>query len=75
MKLKRNVPMAEEEKRKKRKEWPLGDMKVGDILEVEKRDEWDEASKYAHAFASRKSWKMRTTWIIEENIGRIRRMK
>lgn len=74
LKIKKNVPISKEEK--SRHIWPFADMKVGDVLEVKDIKEWKSASKYAHAWASKKDWKMKTVWMKTEKkpIGRIRRI-
>lgn len=73
--IKKDVPLSEEEKTKIRNEWPFKEMEIGDSIDVEIEDEWPEARKYAHMFASKKGWKVTTKWLPVEGIGRIRRIK
>lgn len=72
LKIKKNVPIAKEEK--DRKVWPFSKMKIGDVVDVINTDEWHEAVKYAHVIAGKKDWKMKGTWFGGKNMGRIRRI-
>ena len=72
--IKKGVPVSEEEKKKHRNEWPFKDLEVGDVIDVELKEEWKEAQKYAHTVASKNGWKISAVWLSEEDVGRIRRL-
>lgn len=69
-----NVPVSPEERQQMRNRWPFKDMEVGGVIDVELKEEWPEAQKYAHTIASKKGWKITTNWLEQEDVGRIRRL-
>lgn len=73
MKIKSNVPLADEEQ--SRQTWPLANMKVGDVVDIKDKDKWRGASRYTHAFGGTHKMKFSTKWLKKENVGRIRRVK
>lgn len=75
MKIRKNIPISKKEKRKPRKTWDFIKMKVGDCVDVTDKTEWPQAAKYAHTFGAQKKWVFRTTWLEDEKLGRIRRIK
>ena len=72
--IKKNVAVSTEEKKKHRNKWPFKDMDVGDVVDVELKEEWKEAQKYAHTIASKNKWKISAVWLEKEDCGRIRRL-
>ena len=74
IRIKKNVPLAKEET--PRKEWPFGEMKVGDVIDFHDAKEWPIISKYALTYARKKTprWKFKVTWIESQNVGRVRRI-
>lgn len=73
LKVKNNVPLSPEEKAKQK--WPFHEMKVGNTVDIEDDDLWLRAQRTVHSLAKKKKWKFQTTWLKEQDIGRIRRVK
>lgn len=72
MKVRNNVPLSPSEKPRQR--WPFATMKVGGVVDVNDKELWPNASKYAHMIGSRNGWVIRARWLKKENFGRIRRI-
>lgn len=70
LKIKKNVPVSAGETREV---WPFRNMAVGDCVEVTDRAQWERAQAYAHLLATRKGWKITTSWL--KKFGRVRRVK
>lgn len=44
------------------------------VIEVENYQQWKTAQKRAHDVAARKKWKIITSWLPNDKIGRIERL-
>lgn len=74
LKIRKDVKMLDEEL--PRRNWPFGEMEVGDVLDFRDLDEWPSVSKYALTYARKKKprWILKVTWIESLKIGRVRRL-